>query len=204
MITIIDYGSGNLRSVEKAFNRIRVPVKISSKPEEILQASKLILPGVGHFRKGMDNLAKSGLIEALNQAVLELEIPILGICLGMQLMTSFSEEGDTDGLNWIPAKTKEFKGAIHGDLKIPHMGWNGIEKNGIPELLDKESSDSDLFYFVHSYYVESESDELETLITNYGREIVSGFKMKNIYGVQFHPEKSHEPGLKLLESFSSL
>lgn len=204
MITIVDYGSGNLRSVEKAFNRIHVPAKVSSSPDDIMSATKLLLPGVGHFKKGMDNLHKSGLIEPLNEAVLKNKTPILGICLGMQLMTSFSEEGDCDGLNWVPAVTKQFKGQIPAGMKIPHMGWNSIKDNFNSPLLSADRNVEDLFYFVHSYYVESTSEELETITTQYGREIVSGFRKDNVFGVQFHPEKSHEPGLRLLEFFSAI
>lgn len=202
MIVIIDYGMGNLRSVQKAFERIKVPVFISSDKTEIPKADKIVLPGVGNFERGITNLRSIGLFDTLNEVVIEYKIPILGICLGMQLMTEFSEEGNVEGFGWIKARTKKFVFDRAG-LKIPHMGWNNI--NVVRDnIITNNISPDNLFYFVHSYYVscENQGDVLAT--TNYGASFVSSFQKENIYGCQFHPEKSHDAGLKMLKNFSEL
>ena len=197
MLVIIDYGMGNLRSVEKAFKRINANPIISSKIEDIEKATKLVLPGVGFFKGGMDRLRKLGLIDVLNKKVLEEKTPILGICLGMQLFTSHSEEGDVEGLNWIPAKTIAFDLKQH---KVPHMGWNSIAENQDNELFKGVEAD-DTFYFVHSYYVECDKDENALALTEYEIKFHSCIVRENILGVQFHPEKSHGAGLRLLTNF---
>ena len=197
MILVVDYGMGNLRSVEKAFNRLGMDVLISSKPEDIEQMSKILLPGVGHFKKGMENLKDRALLEPLQKAKEEGK-PILGICLGMQLLTSSSEEGNVNGLGFIELNTKAFN--VPNSIKVPHMGWNTLTvKEEIP-LLDGISSD-DSFYFAHSYRVESDKSENIAAITNYGEEFASVIHDRNVLGVQFHPEKSHDSGLKLLKNF---
>ena len=183
MITVIDYGMGNLRSVQKAFERIRVPVIISGGVNDILIADKLVLPGVGHFEQGVSNLKERGLFESLNEVVLERKKPILGICLGMQLMTEFSEEGNCEGFGWIRGKTKKFSFQGKG-LKIPHIGWNNLSINNTDSLYNGITTDN-FFYFVHSFYV-SCSDENNILTeTNYGNKFVSSFNKENIYGCQF-------------------
>ena len=201
MIVIIDYGMGNLRSVQKAFERIKVSIKVSSSIDDILNADKLILPGVGHFERGMQNLRERGIYKALNEAVLEMKKPILGICLGMQLMTEFSEEGNCSGFGWINAKTKKFSFPT-GRIKIPHMGWNNLSINKTDSLFKAITVD-DYFYFVHSYFV-SCTDYNEVLTeTIYGNKFVSSFKKENIFGCQFHPEKSHDAGLLVLKNFAN-
>lgn len=202
MITIINYNMGNIRSVEKAFQRIAVPVKVSSSNQEILEAEKLLLPGVGHFTQGMMNLTNMNLIETLSEAVLVKKTPILGICLGMQLMTQFSEEGNVAGLNWLKASTKKFS-FNDNSLKIPHMGWNTLTiKNN--ETILKNIETQDLFYFVHSYFVECEHENNILSYTSYGKKIVSAFQKDHIFGCQFHPEKSYESGLNILKNFATL
>lgn len=202
MITIIDYGMGNLRSVQKAFERIGISVNISDNIDEIVKAEKLVLPGVGNFERGIDNLKKRGLYDALNDAVIEKEIPIIGICLGMQLMTEFSEEGNCEGFGWIKGKTTKFR-FQENKLKIPHMGWNNLAITKTDSLFMGITSEN-FFYFVHSYYI-SCSDESDILAeTNFGNKFVSSFQRKNIFGCQFHPEKSHDPGLKVLSNFVKL
>lgn len=199
MITIIDYGMGNLHSVLKAFRRIGADVIVSSEAGDIEKAEKLVLPGVGHFKKGMENLRKMGLIEVLNRKVTWGKTPILGICLGMQLFTKFSEEGNAKGLGWIDAKTIKLN--LGENFRIPHMGWNNmkIEKNNkIFSGLNKE----DCFYFVHSFHVNCENKEDILGITEYGKKFVSAIQKGNIFGVQFHPEKSHDAGLEILKNFS--
>lgn len=188
---------GNLRSVEKAFKRVHANPMVSSNPEDIKRATKLVLPGVGFFKAGMDNLRKLGLIEVLNQKVLVEKTPILGICLGMQLFTSHSEEGDVSGLDWIKAKTIAFNLQTY---KVPHMGWNTLipdQKNPLFEGVDWEEA----YYFVHSYFVQCLNPENILCHTEYEIDFHSCIVNDNIVGVQFHPEKSHEAGLKLLANF---
>ena len=202
MIVIIDYGLGNSMSVINMLKKLNQDACISNKKEDIQNANKLILPGVGHFKRGMDNLEKSGLDKILYEEVIVKKKPILGICLGMQLMTKHSEEGDTKGLGWVDAKTIKFENNQNKNLKIPHMGWNSVlvsENNG---LINKEELQR--FYFVHSYYVRCKNMEDVLGTTEYITNFTSAFSHNNIYGVQFHPEKSHLFGLKLLENFSKL
>jgi imidazole glycerol-phosphate synthase subunit HisH len=199
MVTIVDYGLGNLASIQNMLKKIGEGSIISSSMEEIIKAKRLILPGVGHFEKGMDNLYKSGLIPTLNELVLEKKIPILGICLGMQLMTSKSEEGNVEGLNWIEADTIKFD-VNSANFKIPHMGWNSIDfkpNEAIAENLFQEAR----FYFVHSYHVQCFRPEDVLGKTIYEYPFHSAIKKNNIIGVQFHPEKSHRFGMQLLKNF---
>lgn len=202
MIVIIDYGMGNLRSVQKAFERIHIPVIVSSNRQDILNAKKIVLPGVGNFEKGMINLKAANLIEALNEAVIENKIPVLGICLGMQLMTEFSEEGNVAGLGWIKGATLKFN-LNSNKLKVPHMGWNNIHISNSDSIF-KNIDEDNLFYFVHSYYVTCENKNEILATTIYETSFVSSFKKGNIYGCQFHPEKSHEPGLKVLSNYVNI
>ncbi len=198
-ILIIDYGMGNLRSVQKSLERVGCYTMISSKPEDINSADKLIFPGVGHFKKGIENLIDLKLIDSLSEAVLVNKRPILGICLGMQLMTSFSEEGNCNGLNWIEAQTLKFN-FPNLNLKIPHMGWNNlsfVKKNDIIDGITKD----DFYYFVHSYNIQCKNDSDVVAKTHYVIDFVSIFNKGNIYGCQFHPEKSHDAGIKILKNF---
>jgi len=202
MIVIIDYGMGNLRSVQKAFERIGVPVKISGISDDIHTAEKLVLPGVGHFKQGMQNIKSRGLFDSLNSAVQDKKIPILGICLGMQLMTEFSEEGDCDGFGWIKGRTQRFSFVSNG-LKIPHMGWNNLLIKKNDSLYNGITADN-FFYFVHSYFISCDNEEDILAESNYGNKFVSSFQKGNIFGCQFHPEKSHDSGLKILKNFAGL
>lgn len=201
MITIIDYGMGNLHSVFKALKRMNIKSIISSKSSDIESADKLILPGVGHFKKGMENLKSLGIIGILNKKVITEKTPILGICLGMQLLTKHSEEGDVFGLGWIDAKTIKFN--LDTKFRSPHMGWNTI-KIQKENLLLKNNSEEDIFYFVHSYYINCKNKKDILATTNYGCEFVSAIQKNNIYATQFHPEKSHSLGLQVIKNFVSL
>lgn len=204
MIVIIDYDLGNLRSVQKAFERIDCRASISRDIELLKKADKLVLPGVGHFALGMMKLKEYGLVELLDHLVLEKRVPILGICLGMQLMTKFSEEGMVQGLGWINADTVLFqKESLPNHLKIPHMGWNSINSKSEHRILNDLTND-DQFYFVHSYSVKCQEKEHSLSTTEYGIVFDSGIVRENIVGVQFHPEKSHKAGLKLLKNFVNL
>ena len=198
MIVLVDYGLGNLRSVKKAFKIAGEEVIISFDKQIIEKADKLVLPGVGNFHNGMENLKKRDLISVLNKEVLIKKKPILGICLGMQLMTTHSEEGDVKGFNWIKAETKKFD----INLKVPHIGWNSVKGsvNLLMKNLDKKSD----FYFTHSYYVSSKELNRNFLYSEYEINFISGFKKDNICGVQFHPEKSHSSGIKLIKNFINL
>ncbi len=203
MIVIIDYGIGNLASVLNMFKKIGVAdVKISGRAEDIEAADKLLLPGVGAFDAGMKHLEQSGLLPVLNRKVLEQKTPILGICLGMQLLTRWSEEGQLPGLGWIDAETLKFNPDPALKLKVPHMGWDYIQVKRENKLVDTESRNR--FYFVHSYYVKC-FDEAQSLATShYGQDFTCMVNKDNIFGAQFHPEKSLKFGMSILENFSKL
>ncbi|PQV57276.1 glutamine amidotransferase [Sediminibacterium magnilacihabitans] len=203
MITIVDYGMGNLGSVQNMFKRIGVESRISGDPAVITDAQKLLLPGVGAFDAAMQSLENSGLIPVLHRKALDEKVPILGICLGMQLLTAYSEEGNLPGLGWISAKTIKFNFPDNGALKIPHMGWNDIIYQN-ESLLTKDLPDEPRFYFVHSYYVQCNKRDHVLCTTKYGTEFDSIICQGNIYGAQFHPEKSHKFGMKLLKNFSEI
>ena len=202
-IVIIDYGMGNLRSVFNKFRRMGYTSEISSDKDVIRKADILILPGVGHFAKGMKNLEERGLINVLNDRVLNDSVPIFGICLGMQLFSEYSEEGDCEGLGWLNAKTVRFSINDKIKYKIPHIGWNTVKivnEAGIDDFLNGE----DFFYFVHSYCIQC-NDTADVWMTSfYESEFTSAVKKSNIFGTQFHPEKSHDAGFKLLKKFIEL
>jgi glutamine amidotransferase len=204
MISIIDYGAGNLGSIANMLRKLGEPAIITSKPEDIKKAEKLILPGVGNFDYGMSKLQKSGLIEILNLKVLEEKIPILGICLGAQLMTKKSEEGNTPGLGWFDAEVKKFSfPKEQTDLRVPHMGWNYVcVKKETP--LSKDLPAEPKYYFVHSYYLQANNPEDIFMTTNYGNDFVSALNHNNTFALQFHPEKSHKYGLKIFQNFLSI
>ncbi len=205
MITIIDYEMGNLGSIQNMFKYIGVESKIESDPDKIKHAAKILLPGVGSFDTAMRKIAEKGLLEVLNEKALKEQIPVLGICLGMQLLTDSSEEGTANGLGWIQAKTLSFKNRIDKKYKIPHMGWNIIKKPRESELTQGFDNFTETrFYFVHSYFVQVEDEKNSILKTNYGIEFDSAIQKNNIYGAQFHPEKSHKFGMKLFENFARI
>lgn len=204
MICIVDYGAGNLKSILNMFNKVGADAIISNNPSEILKANKLLLPGVGHFDYGMKMLRESNLIEVLNSKVLIEKVPILGICLGSQLLGESSEEGTTAGLGWIPMISKKFDhSGLTDEYKIPHMGWNQVQfGKEIP--LFNEMENPSRFYFAHSYYLEPNSAEGVIGITNYGKDFCTVVQKENIIGLQFHPEKSHRFGKKVLSNFNQL
>ena len=200
MIGVIDYGAGNLRSVLNAFRALGQTPFVIQKPSELVQASGVVLPGVGAFGKGMEKLKQMGLIEALNEAALVQKKPFLGICLGLQFLASVSrEQGEHKGLGWLNG-TVEAIVPSSSRHRIPHMGWNSINIKKKSLILDGISQD-ELFYFVHSYHMTC-SDEKDILsTTEYSYEFTSCIQRKNIYGTQFHPEKSHDKGLEILNNF---
>jgi glutamine amidotransferase len=201
MITVVDYGLGNLGSIENMLKRINVPVNVTSNLSEIKKASKLLLPGVGKFDAAMNRINDSGLRDVLDEKALNEKIPVLGICLGMQLLTCSSEEGGVPGLGWIKATTKKFP--VFGDLKVPHMGWNVVDVSNDNVLIQSLPKDS-RFYFVHSYCVHVHDSKHSILKTKYGIEFDSAVGHGNVFGTQFHPEKSHKFGMQLLRNFASI
>lgn len=205
MIVIIDYATGNIGSIANMLKKIGTEAIVSSSIQDIDNADRLILPGVGAFDEGISKLRNLGLITALTCKVIQKKTPILGICLGMQLFTRKSEEGLCDGLGWIDATTTKFNFNAKGynTLKIPHMGWNNISIAQQNPLLDGITLDS-RFYFVHSYYVTCNNNSNILSTTCYGFDFASSIGEGNIFGVQFHPEKSHNFGMKLLNNFARL
>jgi len=199
MIAIVDYGLGNLRSVSGALERLGVDHVITNQPEQLTSAEKLILPGVGAFGDGMKNLHSRGLVNVLNRLVLEDCKPILGICLGFQLMAKESTEfGHHEGLGWVDACVEKLE--TNGGLRLPHVGWNDLFQikgcrlfEGIPR--------SALFYYVHSYHVRCRDEAIVTGECEYGVRFTAAVRQDNIFGTQFHPEKSQQWGLKLLANF---
>ncbi len=204
MIVIVDYGMGNLRSIQNMFKKVGVNAAISSSVDEINAADKLILPGVGAFDNAMKNLNELGLIPVLNTLVLDKKIITLGICLGMQLLTERSEEGTLPGLGWIKGETKRFTFSDdNAKLRIPHMGWNTVTLQKKSKLF-ADMYEEPRFYFVHSYHVVC-ADEQDVLCnTDYGYPFASAVERGNIFGAQFHPEKSHKFGMRLLKNFAEL
>ena len=204
MMVIIDYNIGNLGSILNMLKKVGATAIISSDISEIEKADKLILPGVGSFDYGMEQIEKTGLIELLNEKVLDKKTPVLGICLGAQLLACNSEEGQKKGLGWIDMEVIKFnKDKIAPELKIPHMGWNEVKiKRESP--LFRDVYDEPRYYFVHSYHFmpKNSNDILTTSL--YGYEFVSAIEKDNIVGVQFHPEKSHKFGMRILKNFAEL
>ncbi len=201
MIVIVDYGMGNLGSIANMLKKIGVAARISSREEDIVSADKLILPGVGAFDNGMNSLRMRGLDKILEKRVLQDGIPILGICLGMQLFTEKSEEGVERGLGWIEGETIRFcLEEVKQSLKVPHMGWNEVLVNGSSPLFT-HSDAIPRFYFVHSYHVRCAHPSDVAATSTYGIDFTSAIHRNNIYGTQFHPEKSHKYGMTLLKNF---
>ena len=198
-IVIVDY-AGNTNSIKRTLDRIGSRSIISSRVEDITEADKIILPGVGHFAKAMDNLQDLGLLDALNEAVLIKRKAVLGICLGMELMATTSQEGEKPGLQWLDAEAVQFKISVGARHKVPHMGWNRIQIKKVSALMTGVEDLSE-FYFAHSYYlkVNDRSDLLNE--TEYGVSFPSAVERNNIFGVQYHPEKSHRIGVQVLKNF---
>lgn len=204
MIIIIDYGLGNLGSIKNMLKKLGVSSEITDDHSKIDKATKLILPGVGAFDDGMKNLKDKNLIDILNKKVLIDKIPILGICLGMQLMLKSSEEGILNGLNWVNGSVIRFNDSFNGEkLRIPHMGWNILypQNSNLENDIFHSNFEELRFYFVHSYFAQIENPQEVIGLTEYGGRFVSAFKKDNIIGMQFHPEKSHKFGMSVLKNF---
>ena len=204
MITIINYGVGNISAFQNVYKRLNIPTKIASTSEDLVNAQKLILPGVGSFDYAMSQLNASGMREKLDKLVLEEKVPVIGICVGMQIMGNRSDEGKLDGLKWIDSQILKFNETlINQRTKLPHMGWNDvtpIKNHPLFIGLEKEA----IFYFLHSYYFKCNNPSDSISISDYGISFSSAVNHKNIFGIQFHPEKSHQYGEKLLYNFAKL
>jgi glutamine amidotransferase len=204
VITVIDYHMGNIGSIAKMIAKVGGKAKVTSDPVVLAEAEKLVLPGVGHFDRGMTNLTELGLTPVLKELVVTRQVPVLGICLGMQLMCRSSDEGERAGLGWVDATVKRFDAAAHPGMKVPHMGWNVATPVRESPLFDMSPSEAQRFYFVHSYYAECDDRADVLATTKYPEEFCSAFLHKNICGVQFHPEKSHAFGMELFKRYLEL
>ncbi|AVG42329.1 imidazole glycerol phosphate synthase subunit HisH [Achromobacter insolitus] len=204
MISIIDYGLGNVLAFANMYRRMAIPVAIVRSEAEVAQASKLILPGVGAFDYAMESFRDSGMYEAAMRRVVEDRVPVLGICVGMQMMASRSEEGTAAGLGWVKGVVRKFDTTQFAQrTHLPHMGWNDVhptKSSHLFEGLEKEAR----FYFLHSYYFECENPGDTLATAEYGSEFACAVNHENVYGVQFHPEKSHEFGARLLRNFAEI
>ncbi len=203
MIAIIDYGMGNIKSIANAFHAIGHEAVVTNEASVIQKADKLVLPGVGAFGDGISNLKSLGLVNILSEQVLVAEKPILGICLGMQLFAEVSHEfGTHDGLGWIKGVVRKLPSTIDG-YKVPHVGWSDILVSQAEPIL-KNFDESPVFYFVHSYYFDAKENSSVSSTFKFGQDFTASVQQGNIFGVQFHPEKSQRSGMKILENFSRL
>lgn len=204
MITLIDYGVGNINAFVNVYKRVDVPVKIAKTESDLEGSEKLILPGVGHFDYAMSKLNSSGMRDKLDDLVLNQKVPVIGICVGMQMMANHSDEGKLEGLKWIDASVKRFdESKINQVTRLPHMGWNDVKPVKDMELFKGLENDS-IFYFLHTYYFECNNPSDVMAVSDYGIEFASAAHHENKYGVQFHPEKSHHYGEILLQNFAKL
>jgi glutamine amidotransferase len=204
MITLIDYGVGNIFAFQNVYKRLDIPTKIAKSTEDLMDAQKLILPGVGSFDYAMIRLNNSGMRDKLDELVLEQKVPVIGICVGMQMMGNRSDEGSEEGLKWIDGDILKFdEKLIQHRTKLPHMGWNDVtpvRNNLLFSGLEKEA----IFYFLHSFFFKCNNPIDSIAISDYGVSFSSAVYKDNIYGIQFHPEKSHQYGEKLLHNFAML
>lgn len=204
MITIIDYGVGNIFAFQNVFQRLSIPTKIARNSDDLSDAAKLLLPGVGSFDYAMSQLNSSGMRNKLDELVLDKKIPVIGICVGMQMMGKLSDEGKLEGLKWIDAEILKFdESLINHRTKLPHMGWNDVNPIKNHPLFNGLENGA-VFYFLHSYYFKCNNNIESIACSDYGISFSSAVNKENIYGIQFHPEKSHQYGEKLLHNFAKL
>ena len=204
MIGIVDYGLGNVKAFANIYSALDVPFVVARTPDELSSADKLILPGVGAFDQAMHRLQESGMREELDRRVLQGGVPVLGVCVGMQILMRSSSEGSSPGLSWVDGDVVKFEaGAVQQPLHVPHMGWNDVQPVRPNALLDGLAEQA-RFYFLHSYFVRCNVEQDILARTRYGSEFACALNHANIYGVQFHPEKSHGYGIQLLKNFAEL
>ena len=203
MVSVLDYGYGNVGSVIRMIKHVGGDAKCITTPDEILSAKKLVIPGVGAFDHAMDEIVNRKLQDALNTVALKTRIPVLGICLGMQLMCLMSEEGKCKGLAWIDAQVRKFVMSEKYSLRVPHMGWNTLKIVRENPLISADAKEQ-RFYFVHSYFVCCNDPNDPIALASYGVDFVAAFQRENLFGVQFHPEKSHRFGVELMRTFVGL
>lgn len=203
MIKIVDYGLGNIQAFANVYNRLHIPFGVAHKPEELDNATKFILPGVGAFDHAMTKLTESGMRDRLTERVLVEGIPVLGICVGMQMLANGSDEGKLPGLGWIDGNVRSFSSLGATGLAIPHMGWNDALPKTESSLFYSLERDS-RFYFLHSFFFECHEERNVLAEAYYGEKFCCSVGRENVYGVQFHPEKSHHYGVSLLKNFAEL
>lgn len=204
MITIIDYGLGNVLAFVNVYSRLNIPVSVAKSSAELVNATKLILPGVGSFDHAMQQFDQSGMRQTVEQLVLQEAMPVLGICVGMQMLASSSDEGTLPGLGWVEGNVRKFDvTAMPRGTNLPHMGWNDVKPNLVGGLFSGMEQDA-RFYFLHSYYYECIYQHNILAVTDYGGPFSCAVRKDNIYGVQFHPEKSHHFGSQLLKNFAEI
>lgn len=204
MITIVDYGLGNILAFANVFKRQNIDFAVARTEGDLAMATKIILPGVGAFDHALERLEQSGMRQALDELVLKKGVPVLGICVGMQILANSSDEGNRPGLGWVPGRVRAFKTLEStANLPLPHMGWNDVRPVSGSKLFTQLESDA-RFYFLHSYYFECSRQENVAAVASYGSEFSCAVNSGNIYGVQFHPEKSHHFGAQLLKNFADL
>ena len=202
MITIVDYGLGNILAFANIYKRLNIPFKMASNSSELADTTKIILPGVGSFDWAMSRLNQSGMRDLLDELVLVKEVPVIGICVGMQMMANSSDEGEMKGLGWIDANIRRFNDScFQYATHLPHMGWNDVEPIKYDPLFDGIENGS-RFYFLHSYFFSHKEEGQVLAQTEYGGLFTSAAHNKNVYGVQCHPEKSHHWGERLLKNFA--
>jgi len=204
MITIINYGLGNVQAFANVYKRLNIPAAIAKCADDLDGASKLVLPGVGAFDHAMELLDASGMRRALEDKVLGQAVPVLGVCVGMQILAGSSEEGKLSGLGWIDGRVRRFdENTLQQPPRLPHMGWNDVVPKDNAKLFGGLEQDS-RFYFLHSYYFDCASNDNVLATSEYGIAFGCAVRSNNIYGVQFHPEKSHNYGVRLLKNFAEL
>jgi glutamine amidotransferase len=204
MISIINYGLGNILAIANVYKQTNVPVSVAYTADDVRAASRIVLPGVGAFDHAMELLDRSGMRSALEEAVMVRHVPVFGICVGMQILANSSEEGRLPGLGWIPGVVRKFQASkLPHKTRLPHMGWNDVwpaESGGLFAGLENDAR----FYFLHSYYFQNERPQDRLATSDYGMEFSCAIRCGNVYGVQFHPEKSHHYGVQLLKNFATI
>ncbi|MFY7965038.1 MAG: imidazole glycerol phosphate synthase subunit HisH [Chitinophagaceae bacterium] len=204
MIALIDYGSGNINAIANIYKRLNIEFEATKDPERLKKAKKLILPGVGDFDETMELLNNLGVVNALNELVGEKKIPILGVCVGMQILGESSEEGKIKGFGWIKGNVRKIdESLLKTKPHLPHMGWNTVNPVKKDPVFDNVNKNNG-FYFLHSYYFDCQNQEDILATSDYGKTFASAIKHENVYGFQFHPEKSHQNGVELFKNFANI